>query len=98
MPLSPPVGYFAVTTPVVRTVCLSSGLVAPVPWISAMVLSTGPVGGGLPPAGAALGVGAPAEKLAALTLVSAPSAARPSDAVMLLPPSSTVVSKVLLLP
>ena len=48
MPLRPPVGYFAVTMPVVTTVVPTSGLLAAsVPWISAMVLSRAGSPGGV---------------------------------------------------
>ncbi len=75
-------GYAAVTTPLVVATLPASGLVAPVPWISAIVAVTFSGGGGgtLP---AFSGVRAPTVKSVALLSVSVPVALRAADVVLL---------------
>ncbi len=84
MPLNVPAppGYFAVTTPSVITVSPDSGEVSVlVPWISAIVASTGsPPGSGSPPP-ATFGVGTASLKSLALWSVSVPVALRWAEVV-----------------
>ncbi len=47
--MNPPDGYAAVTMPWVVTVLPTSGLVAPLPWISSIVAGIGSPGGSSPP-------------------------------------------------
>ena len=92
--MNPPVGYAAVTTPLVTTVCWSSGLVGPVPWISSMVLATGSPGGGVLPEAEFSGFGAAAVKSAALSSVSVPAAARVAAVLFVSPGAGAVPSYV----
>ena len=75
--MKPPVGYAAVTTPSVVTVCPASGDVAPVPWISAIVAVVGVGSAGSLPA--TPGVGVAAVKSAALFAVLVSVALRVTD-------------------